>query len=415
MRLLQKTNYYYLVIAGALFTLAGIILYLTLKKTVDAEIDEKLTVNAQRVIKMIETGDSLPNLPPLVETIIPDEPLPAGTILKDTLIYDPVENEMELFREFRSAEVINGEPLLIIVRQSKLESHDIYGSIIWVLVLVLLLLLVILYFANRLISRHIWKPFFNNLQTLKKFSIQSETALALQPSSIREFEELNDTLHQLTDKLLSDYKALKKFTENAAHELQTPLALIQSALETMMQDQKLNDDLAAELEKAFNATRRLSAIHRNLTLLTGIENNQFTDIETIDLSSLIREMAGMYQAMAGGASLSIQMDIGDQVQLRASRFLVETMVGNLFSNAIRHNYPHGKIIITLDDRSLEVSNTGAPLPWPEKRLFERFASGPADGHSHGLGLAIVYSICKINQWTIDYSWAEPVHHFRIGW
>lgn len=122
---------------------------------------------------------------------------------------------------------INGKKYFIAVRDTLLEEDDLLEAIALVTGSVFILLLISLYFINRKLSLNIWQPFYKTLDELKEFSHDRPGFRLSSMSQLDEFKELNNTLEKLTQKVISDYQSLKRFTEDASHEIQTPLAVIQ--------------------------------------------------------------------------------------------------------------------------------------------------------------------------------------------
>ena len=172
-----------------------------------------------------------------------------------------------------------------------------------------MLLLVSLYFINRNLSLKIWKPFYNTLDELKEFSHDKPGFKLSSDSQLYEFTELNKMLEKLTQKVISDYQSLKRFTEDASHEIQTPLAVIQSKLETLMQYPDLKKDQAELINSAYVYTLRISKLTQTLLLLTKIANDQFPEKMAINLSHLIDEKINMFEDHISGKSLILNKDI----------------------------------------------------------------------------------------------------------
>jgi signal transduction histidine kinase len=94
---------------------------------------------------------------------------------------------------------------------------------------------------------------------------------------------------------------------------------------------------------------------------------------------------------------------------------VEILLSNLLSNAIRHNIPGGSIEISLqaNDKELTIRNTGRPSPLDTQKLFQRFQKESPDANSLGLGLEIVKKISDLNQFSIQYRFADQLHIFSV--
>ncbi len=414
MNLLQKTNRNYLFFSAMLLLIAGTLLFMLITKNISNETNEKLFVNQERIKEQLERNEVVTHLPPVIEVVQLKIRENDSFVIKDTILYDPAEGEEELFREMTSVETINGITYRITMRQVMLEPHDFYHTIGFVLILVMVALLIGLLLINRIISRTLWKPFYQNLDMLKKFSLHENEKINLFPSGIMEFRELNEAIIKLTEKVRTDYQLLKEFTENASHEIQTPLAIVQVKLEMLLQSSGLNEDQLIQISSAYSSTQRLSKLNQTLLMLTKIGNHQFEEKENINLSETIEEQLKDLDDFIQAKNISVQKEIFSNPVVKANLQLVETLLSNLLGNAIRHNVTDGKIKIELKDNSLVISNTGKLNNHSTEKLFERFTKADSTSESLGLGLAIVKKICDINSWQITYTIQDTLHLLKIN-
>jgi signal transduction histidine kinase len=100
-------------------------------------------------------------------------------------------------------------------------------------------------------------------------------------------------------------------------------------------------------------------------------------------------------------------------QVLASKYLIDILLNNLFSNAIRHNNSGGVIIIELNGDQLSIKNTGAIPPLDEQLIFERFQKGK-ESQGSGLGLTLVKNICQHYGYTIRYQYESGWHAFILS-
>jgi signal transduction histidine kinase len=414
MKLLQKTNRSYLLFTVILLLVAGILLYFMITTIIQDEITEKLYVNKERITHQIREGRSIPQLLPVLEAERLSAPGKEALIVKDTMLYDAIEGEDEMFREVTSFESINGQPYRITLRQVILLPHDYYNSIGLTLAIVMALLLLGLFLISRAISRNLWQPFYQNLETLKNFSLQKDDAILLQPSAIAEFRELNEAIEKLTAKAHNDYSSLKEFTENASHEMQTPLAIIQAKLELLLQSDDISAEQADKINSARSSANRLSRLTQTLLLLTKIENRQFTETDNISLHESIEKQLTNFEDFIRAKNLIIKKEIQNDVKISANPLLMESLLRNLIGNAIRHNIQGGSIAITLKSKDLTISNTGKPFSGSTQKLFERFYKSDPSSESLGLGLAIIKRICEISGWQIAYETKGEWHILQVS-
>ena len=99
-------------------------------------------------------------------------------------------------------------------------------------------------------------------------------------------------------------------------------------------------------------------------------------------------------------------------EIFASRYLIDILLNNLFSNAIRHNTPNGHQYITLTPGQLIIQNTGIPNALHAETIFDRFQKG-SQSEGTGLGLTIVKNICNLYNWKVRYYFDQSLHTFEI--
>jgi signal transduction histidine kinase len=413
MKLLKKTNRAYFIISASAFLVAGVAIYFFISLFFDEQVNEKLLSDRMTVIKNIEKDGSLPDFYPFVEVKIISDRNDSRITSCDTLIFDLNEKENIPFRQIRSVAVIKGKTYSIVLRETLLERSDMLMTIGFAIVVVFLLLNISLYFINKKLSLKIWEPFYTTLNDLRGFSHDSTEFKLSAVSEIDEFTELNKTLETLALKVISDYQSLKRFTEDASHEIQTPIAVIQSKLETMMQDPDLKKNQAELLKSAYTSLQRISKLTQTLTFLTKIANDQFPEKGEVNFSLVLLEAVKLFEDLITGKSLNLKSEVDPDFILKTNPFLAESMVINLVGNSAKHCTTGGMIIIRLDKGLLEISNSGFPISGPSSKLFERFYKVNASSESQGLGLAIVKEICSHNKWEINYLYENSLHRFTV--
>ena len=291
-----------------------------------------------------------------------------------------------------------------------LEKDIMIGIMIqYVLITAMLGIGVVL--TMRVISRKLWTPFDETLDKIESFSLESGTVPTLPTSDIKEFNRLNDSLRMLMGNSLDSYRAQKEFTENASHELQTPLAIFQSKLDLLLQQQELTERQAEIIQDLYQMTSRLSRLNRNLLLLAKIENAQFDKSEAISLNTFIDDLLPFLESIADG--LHIIKDFQQEVTIKANRSLLESMINNLVVNAVRHNRTDGSIVMSVNGNSLIISNTSDEPALDATHIFNRFYRPAQNKHGNGLGLAIVKAVCDYHGWTVAYTYTEGKHNFVV--
>jgi signal transduction histidine kinase len=252
------------------------------------------------------------------------------------------------------------------------------------------------------------------LHNLTKYEVNLPIPLELVETDIYEFKLLNHTLDKMSKKIRLDFLNLKEFNENAAHELQTPLAIIKSKLELLIQRENLDEKQLQLISAVFEATTRMSKLNQGLLLISKIENNQFIQTEPISVPQILDKTIEHFGEMIEHRHITVTKKYHHPAKLKANPVLAEIFITNLVSNAIRHNILNGYIVITVNHDSFTISNTGQILKTDPQNLFERFRKSENNPDSVGLGLSIVQKIADLNQMKVEYLHQEGVHTLRIS-
>ena len=294
------------------------------------------------------------------------------------------------------------------VTKSKQILKGMMGAVIWKIVLLLIGVVI----TARIVSRFVLLPFRQTMDTIKSFRLQQKEKITLPATSTAEFKELNLFLQKMTDKAIEDYASVKEFSENASHELQTPLAVIRSKLE-LMSETRIDETQAALIEDMQNAIERLSRINRSLTLLTKLENQEFDTSQQIKFCTVAKQVIADVEDRISMKNIQLHTQLDRNIPLNIHPTLAEMLMNNLLSNAIRHNVEGGQIEVQLTRKMLRISNTGLPPEIPTEELFQRFKKSNQCADSIGLGLAIVKQICEVNQFAVDYNYDEGWHSLSV--
>lgn len=413
MKLFEKTRRTHIIYSVIIFILSGSIVYFTLKNIVSEKQDEKLLWDKELIARKIKYEYPLPIFD--VEDFKSKTPIKDTLYFKDTLIYQVVNNieNYELYRQLTSVETLQGKTYRIITRSSIMRNQDFILGVTLAVGVIIFIMILTVYFVNSFSMRKVWLPFYHNLETLKNFSVENNKPIDLKESDIDEFQELNSSLSKLTTKINSDFNNLKEFTENASHEMQTPLAIMQSKSELLLQSENLNKDQISQIKAIYQSVQRLSKLNKTLLLLSKIENRQFKDVELIHVNQVIDKHLEIFEDFIDNKNLKVEMKSTMEVEIEANPLLFDMIISNLISNAIKHNIEGGHIEVLTTNLFVSVSNSGIPPKIESEALFERFKKESTAANSFGLGLAIVKKICDNNDWKITHSYVEDQHNISI--
>ena len=408
MKLLATTTRYYLLLATALFVLGSLGLYVGVERTLRTEVEEQL-VSRQLELAAQARARQLPPVA-LLRVLLPVSRRPQRLGFRDTTVFDAQEREQVPHRQLTFAlQTAREGTVWVTIRKSLVEAEDLFVVVLAVMLGVLALLLGGVVLLNRWLSGRLWAPFRHTLTALRRYDLHQHQPLRLPTPAITEFAELNHALEHLSQRLVADYESLREFTANAAHETQTPLAIMQAQLEQLLQLPALAEDPAAAplVADLYGATLRLSRLHQALSLLSKIENRQFAAAIPVRLDQLLTEKVAQFEPLLEARQLRYNLDIATgPIVVHMHPGLADSLLQNLLQNAVKHNVSGGEISISLTLEALIISNTGPAVGGDPARFFERFRKHSAASESPGLGLSIVQHICAYHGFGVGYELSE---------
>lgn len=290
---------------------------------------------------------------------------------------------------------------------------DIVAGMMVQFVLVFAAVSMSFYITARLAARRLWRPFNDTLRKTGQFNVSHGKLPEFAPTDIVEFENLNQSLAKLMQKDIETFRIQKEFSENASHELQTPLAVMRGKLDLLMQEQ-LDERSARLVADMYSLVTRMSHLNRNLLLLAKIDNAQYADTVDADPYDMAHDALPLYRTLLHGSTISLADRRTRKTTVKANTALLECLLKNLVVNAIRHTPQGGNITITVTDNTLSVSNPSADgTPLNATTLFRRFGNTTPQEGGNGLGLAIVKAVCDYHGWQIDYSFGNGRHLFTV--
>ncbi|MDP1622593.1 MAG: HAMP domain-containing sensor histidine kinase [Bacteroidales bacterium] len=420
MKLLTRTSRLYVSISVVVFIISGLIFYNILHGIFKRQLDETLIEEKLLIEQTINFSDSVPDFRlifgHMIDVTILNAPHSKTGYIKDTLMYD---HDLGTFASFRHLFAENTsfrkKGYTINIYKPLRDSEQLIAEIVISMSLVFIGLLLLLVIFNYFIARRVWIPFYRILDNLHKYEINQENPLELTSTDIYEFDLLNQALEKMSKKIRLDYMNLKEFNENAAHELQTPLAIIKSKLELLIQKENLDENQMHLISAVFEATTRMSKLNQGLLLISKIENNQFIHTEDVNIVTLIEKTIGHFEEMITHRHIAVSKNYRQQVTLNMNPTLAEILITNLVSNAIRHNINQGRIEINAEPDSFSITNTGQLLKTDPQILFERFRKSEINPDSVGLGLSIVQKIANLYLMKVDYICNQGLHTLKISY
>ena len=218
----------------------------------------------------------------------------------------------------------------------------------------------------------------------------------------RELEPFMETIRKQHENIVKNSQMRQEFTANVSHELKTPLTAISGYAELIAAGMTTGDDtirFAGEISKSSN---RLLTLINDILRLSELDASTEVPMEEIDLYELAEKCVNMMQINAEKQNVTLMLT-GKPTKMQANREMMEELLYNLVSNAIRYNRPYGNVVVSVsredDHVNLTVEDTGIGISQSDQeRVFERFyrvdKSRSKSTGGTGLGLAIVKHVVQ---------------------
>ncbi len=416
-KLLYKTSRVYIIYSVLVVLIAVPVFYHAIQGLYIKEADDTLLLHKKEFIKY--------HLPSLQARDIDDWnrfnrnakidnflPITTDTFFS-THYFDTLDTENEPYRELNTPVSIQNNPYTFKARLNLVETEELMLNIVALFLLILLLLLVGLFIITKKLSLRLWKPFYETLNQIESFELDKNNAPVLNKTNIEEFNRLNTSIYKLIEKNTLIYRSQREFVDHAAHELQTPLAVFQSKLDIMMQQQELPEDQFNILNSLNESVSRLTRVNKNLLLLSKIENDSYSDRQAVSLNELFNKNADFFIEQTNAKQIRTELILSHNNDINANATLVEILLSNLFMNAIRHNITGGSIFISTAHHSITFANTGKDQPLDGSKIFQRFYKADTSHQGTGLGLSIVKKITDMYNWKLEYKYNNHLHVFTV--
>ena len=258
------------------------------------------------------------------------------------------------------------------------------------------------------ISGHALKPLCDFSKKIEEVQAKNLSDSRIEENKFSELNQLSVSYNKMLERLSEAFKLQRQFTANAAHELRTPLAVMQLQIDLYNSSKHPNNDTSAQqtISMITEQTERLSKMVR--TLLDMSELQTIARDEEIAISALVEEVLADLEPLAQEKGINL-IEKCDNVLLMGSDILIYRLVYNLVENAIKYNFSGGTVTVNATQQNsqlhLTVEDTGNGIPEELKeRIFEPFfrldKSRSRELGGVGLGLALVREIVRVHNGSI---------------
>ena len=414
-KLLTKTTLFYLIFTFFAFFLSAIYLTREAEDFINDELAHRFNYVERKVRRQIREGkpSKKPSSSALLTELLVRPDLSETPLYSDTVLYNADTEEMQLYRKKTIFLEEAGTFYKLEITKSLEDFYRLKNAIFGALIPAFIILAAAIILFNSLLSRSLYKPFNKILTHMRTYQVGSGQAIKKVNTATTEFRKMQQLFLEMVDRIENDYRNLKEYTENMAHEIQTPLTVIRNKTENLIADESIMDKQASTVKIIYDETSHLSKLGNTLNLLSKIENHEFSKAEYILTRSVIEKHLESISEVARLKSLQIEKELSDQHQLYIDPFLLDIVLKNLLRNALRYGSAEGPIRIRTTVDSLSVSNYGPPLDENPEKIFERFFRKNGSQSAQGLGLSLVKKICDLNHLSVSYTYENQQHHFTI--
>lgn len=419
MKLLNYTTSYFAAILLVLLGIWAVIFYLEMLDEIYDSLDDGLdnqkmlvinrAKNDPEIIQRLNFEDGSYTIRPISNK----RAINFRDSYRDTLMYMQNEKDYEPVRLLETVFKKGDEFYKLKIITSMVEEDDLIEDLLFSLILLYVGLILSIVLLNNLILKKIWNPFYGLLQQLKNFRLEKDQKINTVSSNIEEFNLLNTRIEQMLEKSVSSYNSQKQFIENAAHELQTPLAISINKLELLVENEDLNDQQIELVASVLNNLEGLTRMNNSLLLLSKIENQQFPDEQEVVFNDLIEELKQDYEDFAGHKQIKINIESTSVLKYTMNRGLAKILLSNLLKNAIVHGQKQSNIEILISENNFTIRNSSNQGSLDPEKVFSRFQKNSGSKNSNGIGLAIAKTIAKKYNFQLKYFYTEK-HNFQLN-
>lgn len=266
----------------------------------------------------------------------------------------------------------------------------------------------------------IWIGIDQGLLPIKKLATQiaQRSSDNLEPIEVNfnipnEVLPLFSGLNNLFRKLKNAFERERRFTSDAAHELQTPLASVKTQAQVALRSDNKEEQQHA-LNKTLEGIDRATHMVQQLLALARLEPLEaLTDKSRLDLSLITQTIIGEIDQEAHRKQIELELNSDSQTFVNGNQATIEILIRNLLSNAIRYTPRNGHVRVDVNRQDskvlLSVTDTGPGIPASDReRVFERFYRGEDNQHiiGSGLGLSIAKRIAELHNASIKFEHPE---------
>ncbi len=295
---------------------------------------------------------------------------------------------------------------------SREESYNVLLNLLLILctafpVMILILYLVISYTASKAIA-----PVYHLIHTASGITDTNINSRLTLPEKQDEIYQLATTINELLNRIERSIIQQKQFTADASHEMRTPLSAIRGNLEVLLRKRREPAYYEEKIREVIGYVDRLNILFDQLLQLSRLESGAvIKDNQPVNLKEFIPSLTGNWKKELTQKQIELHIDIADNHTIKANPFLLEGIIDNLISNAIKYTNRAGNIYLRWNGTALSIHDEGQgiaaeQLPYLFDRFYRTDQSRSSVVPGSGLGLSIVKKLADLQQISISISSTE---------
>ena len=423
MKLLNQSVKYLSISILLIIGVWGTVLFFNIADEVKENVDEGLENYKRQIIFKAKQDTSFIRQVNLNESFYSIQKLPPNQIysglnvFSDTLIKvqdaDDVAPRLAPVRMLTTTFTDRQDNYELKILNPMIENEDLIERLFANMVFLYVSLIFAIVLINNIVLRRVWKPFYGLLNQIKNFRLGKRNEIPEMQTKTKEFLDLQMAIDTLLNQNIRIYEQQKTFIGNAAHELQTPLAISVNKLELLLEQGDLSDQQATELVKIMGIIERLTRLNKSLLLLSKIENRQFIEEKEIEFNHLIKLELESLSDIIDFKKITVKVIEKGRFLKNMNPSLAHILISNLLRNALFHNTHKGKITIEINKKQLSIANSGVDHALDADLIYKSFYKESSKNENTGLGLSIVKAIIDISKLSISYNYKKGFHTFLL--
>lgn len=335
--------------------------------------------------------------------------------IKDNYFFNDIANHQRLrfgqFPVYNESKKIIGHLTIAVSQQ---ESYIVLHNLLLVLIVSYIFLLITLFAILWYAASQAIKPVTRLISAASNINENNISERLPLPDNKDEIYQLATTINDLLERLETAMLQQKQFTADVSHEMRTPLTAIKGTLEVLLRKERSPGHYQEKVKGILAQANRLTSLYDEMLTLSKIDAaNMKADKKEMLLHPLIERVVHSFSFALQEKNITVKTDVKEDVLVNANAALLEIILNNLVSNAIKYNRENGSIIVkwSEEQQQLAITDTGIGISSEQlSHIFNRFYrtdhSRSSNIKGYGLGLSIVKKLCDLQNIAIDVNSEE---------